>query len=38
MGSKKWPQEAVDWLKENAKGKNTADVTEQLNRQGFDVK
>ena len=38
MGSKKWPQEAVDWLKENAKGKNTADITEQLNRQGFDVK
>lgn len=36
--SKKWPQEVIDWLKENSKGKTIADITEQLNRQGFDVK
>lgn len=34
----KWPEEVVDWLRENVPGKTTKQVTELINRQGFDDK
>lgn len=33
---RKWPQEVVDWLTENVPGRTTKEVTELINRQGFD--
>lgn len=33
---KPWPQEVNDWLAENVPGRTTREVTELINRQGFD--
>lgn len=35
---RKWPEEVIDWLRENVPGKTTKEVTELINRQGFDRK
>lgn len=34
----KWPDEVVEWLHENVPGKTTREVTELINKQGFDDK
>lgn len=34
----KWPDEVVTWLRENVSGKTTREVTELINKQGFDDK
>ena len=34
---KKWPQEVIDWLEKNVPGKTVIEVTELINKQGFDV-
>lgn len=34
----KWPEEVVDWLRENVPGKSTKEVTVLINQQGFDKK
>lgn len=34
----KWPEEVVDWLRENVPGRTTKEVTELINQQGFDEK
>lgn len=34
----KWPEEVVEWLRENVPGRTTKEVTELINRQGFDKK
>lgn len=34
----KWPDEVVDWLRENVPGRTTKEVTELINQQGFDGK
>lgn len=34
----KWPDEVVEWLHKNVPGKTTREVTELINKQGFDDK
>lgn len=34
----KWPDEVVDWLRENVPGRTTKEVTALINQQGFDKK
>lgn len=34
----KWPEEVVDWLRENTAGKTTKELTVLINKQGFDKK
>ena len=34
----KWPDEVVDWLRENVPGRTTKEVAELINKQGFDEK
>lgn len=35
---KKWPDEVTDWLRKNVPGRTTKEVTELINKQGFDRK
>lgn len=34
----KWPDEVVEWLRENVPGRTTKEVTVLINQQGFDEK
>ena len=34
----KWPEEVVEWLRENTPGMTTKDLTALINQQGFDSK
>lgn len=35
---RKWPEEVVDWLRENVPGRKEKEVTALINKQGFDKK
>lgn len=35
---RRWPEEVITWLRENVPGRTTKQVTELINRQGFDKK
>lgn len=34
----KWPEEVIGWMRENIPGRTTKEVTELINKQGFDKK
>lgn len=35
---RKWPDEAVEWMRANTPGRTTRELTEMINQQGFDKK